>query len=304
MVAHLLCVVLSVSATDRYVADPTVEAQYVQESHVRALALYVKALGMFREGVSVRNTLPPHLIVPSPKNSDKGAEAASAQPESPDSVLRHKWFAVYKWLGTCLARCMRLAEACADRVSDNASTEAVSAEELLYARALRVGALTGAQEAQLRADVAEWQSRRLQRTSKVDQSDHEQEPDDVSTAQGLLDRVHALYTAYSHCSLLLGVLSRGAALPKLDRIRLVSFSKAFGQRLAAARALECVVGDAMEASVTVTSSSQTQSEHANGTKRSDGSDHDDEAGVDGVFGLGPPVVTRNASAGTEVVSQA
>lgn len=280
-------------------ADPAVEAQYVQESHVRALALYVKALGMFREGVSVRNTLPPHLIIPSPKGTDNGAaNALAAQNTAPDATLRHKWFAVYKWLGTCLARCMRLAEACADRVSDNASTEAVSAEELLYARAMRVGSLTGAQEAQVRADVAKWQARRLQRESRGDVADLAHEPDDVAAAQDLLDRARSLYSAYSHCSLLLGVLSRGASLPKLDRIRLVSFSKAFGQRLAAARELECSVADALEASVTVTSATQT---------------HDDErsqqgvdTGVDGPceFGMGPAVVSRHASGGTEVASQA
>merc|ERR1719163_1585251 len=184
----------------QYVDCQMTEAGVVRRSRVQALCLYVKALDMLYSGVLVRQ-----------------------------QVLS-QWSAVDKWLQTCLSRCMALADACSESLKDDAATQTMSvcAEELLYRRAMNVGAQAAAHEARVREEVAQLAGGQLA----------------TATQASLQKRVRSVGASYLHASRLLSVIvphrigQRVNSLPALDRERVLAMWQELVRRREAVQALE------------------------------------------------------------------
>ena len=211
----------------RYVDCQMTEAGVVRRSRVQALCLYVKALDMLYSGVLVRQQVPAYLLQLS-KSPRSNTEASAGDTHT--QQLLSQWSAVDKWLQTCLSRCMALADACSESLKDDAATQTMSvcAEELLYRRAMNVGAQAAAQEARVREEVARMAGGQLA----------------TATQASLQKRVRSVGASYLHASRLLSVIvphrigQRVNSLPALDRERVLAMWQELVRRREAVQALE------------------------------------------------------------------
>ena len=211
----------------RYVDCQMTEASVVRRSRVQALCLYVKALDMLYSGVLVRQQVPAYLLQLS-KSPRSNTEASAGDTHT--QQLLSQWSAVDKWLQTCLSRCMALADACSESLKDDAATQTMSvcAEELLYRRAMNVGAQAAAHEARVREEVAQLAGGQLA----------------TATQASLQKRVRSVGASYLHASRLLSVIvphrigQRVNSLPALDRERVLAMWQELVRRREAVQALE------------------------------------------------------------------
>ena len=211
----------------QYVDCQMTEASVVRRSRVQALCLYVKALDMLYSGVLVRQQVPAYLLQLS-KSPRSNTEASAGDTHT--QQLLSQWSAVDKWLQTCLSRCMALADACSESLKDDAATQTMSvcAEELLYRRAMNVGAQAAAHEARVREEVAQLAGGQLA----------------TATQASLQKRVRSVGASYLHASRLLSVIvphrigQRVNSLPALDRERVLAMWQELVRRREAVQALE------------------------------------------------------------------